>query len=119
MVKRNHVKVLLSLDDRKKLTTFFGILMVVDKQMKAKKHAKKINKSKESKIENSQISCTHNTIGSHSFSLCCKATKSKTRALSLSNNSPILSEISWTYFIGNTHHVGYHSYYPPQQHVHH
>jgi hypothetical protein len=107
MVKRNHVKVLFSPDDRKKLVSLLSILMVVDKQVKAKKHAKKANKSKESKIASSDTRCMHDTIGS----------RYKKRALSLSSNSLILNEISWTYFIGNAHHVGYHSYYAPQQHI--
>jgi hypothetical protein len=94
MANRSHVKVVLSLDDRKKLVTFFQILMVVDKQVKTKKAAKKSSKVKESKMKSKiedKIACKHTYLSKQSWppysasikrNLTCRAPKNKTGALS-------------------------------------
>jgi hypothetical protein len=119
MANKSHVKIALSLDDRKKLVTFFQILMVVDKQVKTKKAAKKgSSKSKEDKITCKHISYIGSTKDSQLF-IVCKAPKNKTGALSLLNNSLILNGIVWTCFIEGRQHARYDYSYVTQPHVYH
>jgi hypothetical protein len=119
MANTSQVKVVLSLEDRKKLVTFFEILMVVDKQVKTKKAAKKSSTSKEDKIICKHTTCIGNTKGSQVFVICRKAPKNKSRALFLLNNSLILNDIVWTCFIEDTQHVRYDRSHVTESHVHH